>query len=306
MSHIPQFFVICIVAVMLHLAQPRKILLEDLRTLTLRHGEWTTSRRSSPVPQLKCVGGTAGCYAFVPQHVQCYNRGSDGYDIQWECKTEMNNKYRFGKIDVTCEGYEYADDPYVLAGSCGLEYTIDKLSNAQSSAYYSQYDDHNKNYQSGLGSAFGFICVIMIIFFVYRTCYAGDSTYPNASGTGTEGFTSGNQYDAPPPPYGFRPEYQQQQQKPYTTTGHQNAGNPNNNGQPGFFSGLLAGGLMGYLFGNNRSGYSNYYNPSYESHGFQRDWFGSPIYSGGRQSSFDRFTDSSSRTSSGFGGTKRR
>jgi len=32
--------------------------------------------------QLKCVGGTAGCSAFVPQIVQCYNRGSDGTDIQ--------------------------------------------------------------------------------------------------------------------------------------------------------------------------------------------------------------------------------
>lgn len=37
----------------------------------------------------------------------------------------MDNEYRFGKISVSCEGYDYAEDNYVLAGSCGLEYTID-------------------------------------------------------------------------------------------------------------------------------------------------------------------------------------
>jgi len=34
------------------------------------------------VIQLKCTGGTAGCSAFVPQVVQCYNRGSDGIEVQ--------------------------------------------------------------------------------------------------------------------------------------------------------------------------------------------------------------------------------
>ena len=32
--------------------------------------------------QLKCVGGNAGCSSFVPQVVQCYNRGTDGFDVQ--------------------------------------------------------------------------------------------------------------------------------------------------------------------------------------------------------------------------------
>ena len=80
----------------------------------------TIGRRSSPVPQLSCVGGTAGCHAFQPRVVQCQNMGSDGSDIQWECKTDMDNKYRFGRIQVSCEGYEYPDDPYVLKGSCGV------------------------------------------------------------------------------------------------------------------------------------------------------------------------------------------
>lgn len=39
---------------------------------------------------------------------------------QWECKTDMDNAYRFGTVEVTCEGYGYPDDPYVLRGSCGV------------------------------------------------------------------------------------------------------------------------------------------------------------------------------------------
>ena len=52
----------------------------------------------------QCRGGSAGCSAFIPDVVQCYNRGSDGLEIQWECKTEMPMEYKFGKVQVSCEG----------------------------------------------------------------------------------------------------------------------------------------------------------------------------------------------------------
>ena len=44
--------------------------------------------------------------------------------LQWECKTDMDNAYRFGSIAVTCEGYEYPDDPYILKGSCGVSFVL--------------------------------------------------------------------------------------------------------------------------------------------------------------------------------------
>lgn len=37
----------------------------------------------------------------------------------------MDNGYRFGRIEVTCEGYSHSSDPYILKGSCGLEYTLE-------------------------------------------------------------------------------------------------------------------------------------------------------------------------------------
>ena len=39
--------------------------------------------------QLTCVGGSAKGM-FVPQTVQCYNRGSDGYDIQVRTRHQEN------------------------------------------------------------------------------------------------------------------------------------------------------------------------------------------------------------------------
>ena len=74
---------------------PGKVLLKDVQVLTLKAGQMTTGRRSSPVQQLNCVGGSARGQ-FNPQVVQCYNRGWDGQDVQWECKSDMDNLYRYG------------------------------------------------------------------------------------------------------------------------------------------------------------------------------------------------------------------
>jgi len=65
----------------------------------------------------------------------------------------MDNEYRFGKISVSCEGYDYPEDPYILAGSCGLEYTIDrtKAGAQQGGNSYSQnsYGSSYSNENSG-------------------------------------------------------------------------------------------------------------------------------------------------------------
>ncbi|VDN23166.1 unnamed protein product [Gongylonema pulchrum] len=62
-----------------------KVRLTDVTTLTLHQGQYTTGRRSPSIPQIQCV-------------VQCYNRGFDGLDVQWECKAEMSDEYEFGKV----------------------------------------------------------------------------------------------------------------------------------------------------------------------------------------------------------------
>jgi len=117
-------------------------------------------------------------FCILPDVVQCYNKGSDGLEIQWECKTEMPMEYKFGKIQVSCEGYDYPDDPYILAGSCGLEYTIDrtgvnpsrdsKKSNNGNSGYSTNGWNNGKSYQDEESSNFGllvFICIVGFIIF---------------------------------------------------------------------------------------------------------------------------------------------
>ena len=102
-----------------------RVLLKNVETLTLRHGHFTTGRRSDPIPQITCVGGSARC-AHIPEVIQCENKGSNGTDIQWECKADMGRRYSFGEINVVCEGYEHANDPYIMEGSCGLEFTLNR------------------------------------------------------------------------------------------------------------------------------------------------------------------------------------
>lgn len=47
------------------------------------------------------------------------------FPSQWECKTDLDNAYRFGRIEVSCEGYSHPADALILKGSCGLEYTLE-------------------------------------------------------------------------------------------------------------------------------------------------------------------------------------
>ena len=57
-----------------------------------------------------------------PTNFQIFLKVSELSDLfpQWECKADMDSRYRFGDIAVNCEGYNYPDDPYILKGSCGV------------------------------------------------------------------------------------------------------------------------------------------------------------------------------------------
>ena len=69
--------------------------------------------------------------------VQCYNRGWDGREVQWECKADLEGGVRFGKVEVVCEGYDYPEDDFILAGSCGLEYSLELTKEGRSQEKYS-------------------------------------------------------------------------------------------------------------------------------------------------------------------------
>lgn len=100
-------------------------LLSNVRSLTLLADKQTSHRRVSAIPQLTCVGGNAkGLYDV--DVMRCRNSGAeyDAEDIQWTCQASLPPEFKLGSTEVVCEGYDNADDPYILKGSCGVEYRL--------------------------------------------------------------------------------------------------------------------------------------------------------------------------------------
>lgn len=101
------------------------VLLSTVKALTLRDGAMTTHRRVDALPQLTCIGGNAkGLYTV--DRMRCTNSGHeyDAEDIQWTCKADLPMEFKLGGTDVICEGYDSPEDPYVLKGSCAVEYRL--------------------------------------------------------------------------------------------------------------------------------------------------------------------------------------
>lgn len=98
--------------------------IQDVKVLTLYHDEYTTGRRSAPVPQLRCVGGTAMSEGYRIKSMQCHNQGFDGHDINWKCEAVIPNNMKLGWITVNCEGYDFPEDPRILIDSCGAEFEL--------------------------------------------------------------------------------------------------------------------------------------------------------------------------------------
>ncbi|XP_070683836.1 store-operated calcium entry-associated regulatory factor [Pempheris klunzingeri] len=315
------------------------VLLRDVQVLTLYKGRYTTSRRAGPVPQLQCVGGSAGCQAFVPEVVQCQNKGWDGIDVQWECKTDMDNAYRFGGIEVSCEGYSHPADAYILRGSCGLEYTLELTEEGRkrtqgrfkgfqrgfqgfgglggfASSFFSTFFGNNhqhdqqhqqssqSSYPSGSEVSGGLLVpavLLLLAYGVYKLFLSGSTAQWGQDGR-QAGYHRDNHHgfaEGPPPP-GFKPDFTGY---PGANQGHSfhsdyshgqqyQGGRATPGTGSGFWTGMGAGGLLGYLFGRQRNQSHNYNHSTYSDR--RPSPAGDPLFSSG------------TRTASGFGGTKRR
>ncbi|KAK4309704.1 hypothetical protein Pmani_018700 [Petrolisthes manimaculis] len=299
------------------------VLLKDIQVLTLYNGKSTTGGRSSPVPQLECVkGGTASCNAFRPRVVQCYNRGWDGSEVQWECTTDMDNAYRFGEIEVSCEGYSHRDDPYVLKGSCGLRYTIDYTKeglnqqrqynyygdNQDSSGYYQKKKSENWTRESWFADMIVFVAVLLMCWAFYKTCVGSryshenaqsttNDDYPGSGGGGGGGygwFGQGGHQPTAPPHSGFTDDA-----SCGNATRHRGGGT----GAGGFWTGAITGGLLGYMFGNTGRRHNTWGAGGWGNSG---GWGSGSTGGGFSGGGFSGGGSTGTRTASGFGGTSRR
>ncbi|NXI50080.1 SARAF factor, partial [Chloroceryle aenea] len=223
------------------------VLLREVQALTLRRGQYTTARRTAAVPQLQCTGGAAGC-SHIPEVVQCYNKGWDGYDVQWQCKADLEDSYRFGQIEVSCEGYDYPDDPYILRGSCSLLFRLELTQKGESKvknygSFGSSYYQPKDSSDCGAG-AIVIIVLLALAFGVYKLFL--NNQQPQQSSDDSHGFAghSWQSQQAPPPP-GFKSSFTDNSFGAHSSYG--------TNSGPGFWTGLGAGGLLGYLAGSHRS-----------------------------------------------------
>uniref|UniRef100_A0A6A7G3G2 Store-operated calcium entry-associated regulatory factor n=1 Tax=Hirondellea gigas TaxID=1518452 RepID=A0A6A7G3G2_9CRUS len=285
-----------------------RVLLSDVRTITLKADRMTTGRRSNPVPQLSCIGGSAqGKYR--PPIVQCRNMGSDGREIQWECSAaNMPVEYGFGELTVVCEGYDNPQDRYILAGSCGLEFKLELTEegrrNAGQSSYYSG-SQYGSNHYSSSSSGTSWLMIVVvgaIFYFVYKSW-----SQNQGDGGGRRGYRGGaGHHDGPG---GSNPagEGQAGPWSSSSSTRSSSSSGSSRNAGGGFWSGAAMGGALGYLFGGRNRGYGRNIGYGHRQPGYGSG-FGSGYGSGfgGGRSFGGGGGAGGSYTSRGFGGTRNR
>ncbi|KAL8741870.1 MAG: hypothetical protein Q9190_005577 [Brigantiaea leucoxantha] len=187
------------------------VLLSNVKTLTLRKDSKTSHRRVPAVPQLKCIGGN-GKGLYEVDVMRCKNQGSD-YDadnVQWTCTASLPPEFRLGSTDVICEGYESSKDPYVLKGSCAVEYRL-MLTTAGEEKYGDRWQDAWQRPLSS-GSAdwpsiiFWSMFILVVGWMIYSALFRRGpegNGRPGNNPWGGGGGGGGNHPngDDPPPPY---------------------------------------------------------------------------------------------------------
>lgn len=285
-------------------AHPRDaVLLSEVQSLTLRgHGAMTSHRRVSAIPQLKCISSKDMCSLFEIDFMRCTNQGSSygSEDIEWSCTASLPEELKLGSTDVICEGYSSPNDPFVLKGSCGVEYRL--LLTAKGEARYPDVRPYNGFFSRGSEGTdwsawlFAVVFAAVLGWILYSACLGsqGQRRQPRpwaerrggGGGGGGGGWNPGwGPGDDPPPPYpGSKPHSTQSQ-----------------GWTPGFWTGLLGGAAAGYMAGGRRQ-------RDQDTGPFSSNWGAGPSSSPRYYSPPSSASGGSSarHESTGFGSTRRR
>jgi hypothetical protein len=295
------------------------VLLSKVSTLTLRSGRSTSSRRVTPIPQLQCTGPANVCNLYEVDVMRCNNEGADYDDnnIQWTCTASLPEEFKLGSTDVVCEGYESSEDPYVLKGSCGVEYRL--LLTEKGEAKYGTTNEEDlwgsfrsKSKWEKLGTFFFWLIFGGVIGAMILSAFGclgrGGGTGAGGNRPGWGGGGGGGFNDDPPPPYS---DYRASP-KPSARSSSSRYGQTRDSGpwRPGFWTGAGAGATAGYALGSrggNRNGGGLFGRGSSNANtggpfGGRRDNAGE----GSSRSSSSPSYSSSRHESTGFGSTSRR
>ncbi|KAF4581892.1 DUF1183 domain protein [Ophiocordyceps camponoti-floridani] len=226
---------------------PNAILLSHVRTLTLRgNGAKTSHRRVPAVPQLQCLSGPL-CDLYPIDRMRCTNQGSSygPEDVEWTCSASLPEDLKLGSIDVICEGYDSTDDPYVLKGSCAVEYRLILTEKGEKRHPHLARTRNSSIDWSAWLFAPVFIArgdlLVPVPVVTVAVAVVEEGRGRGRGGGGGWNLGWGSPPDDPPPPYpGTKPSSTHQQ------------GGRQQGWSPGFWSGLVGGAAAGYMAGGRR------------------------------------------------------
>ena len=160
-----------------------RVLLQDIEAVTFKTGGLTTDL----YPQISCKGLYCDeSWNYDINSIQCVNKGFDGKGIQWECSAVVNNKnerytYKISNYQVTCKGYDYPDDPYILHGSCSVEYTLDRNTNKPTVIHHPQtetiitHHDYTTYYDEPSDPLVVLFVLLFILFILFLLACAAET-----------------------------------------------------------------------------------------------------------------------------------
>lgn len=231
------------------------------------------------VPHLPTLGVLVSFFSFLLTPYTVHSDYGDD-DVSWSCTADVPGYFRLGSTDVICEGYDHPEDPYVLRGSCGVEYRL-QLTNLGHEKFGNPMSISEGIYQLGsnvasiLAVGLALLCVAVAL----RACLGGSPTRGGGGG-GSGGGGGGRGMDDPPPPYpGSGPR------KVYSSS----TSSTGEGWRPGFWTGAATGAAASHILNRGRD----------ERRGMG-DPMAGPSRSGGAGDS------PASRPSTGFGQTRRR
>ncbi|KAI0377832.1 hypothetical protein F5Y04DRAFT_170288 [Hypomontagnella monticulosa] len=281
------------------------ILLSDVQTLTLRgNGAKTAHRRVSAIPQLRCVSSPSICRLHAIDVMRCVNQGSgyDSEDVQWSCSASLPPELKLGSTEVMCEGYASSEDPYILKGSCGVEYRLaltdvgerkfPEIANGGGGWGRNSYGGNGGGKGSGTaGAVFFLVFAGVCIWILYNACVAGgrNNIRLNVGRRPRRTFWGGGGGFDP----GFGPGGGGGGWGDWKSSSTQGEG-----WRPGFWSGVAGGAAAGYMAGNRGN------NRRERDDGY--GWGAGPSTSSFPSRSSSRSTSSARYESTGFGSTSRR
>lgn len=240
--------------------------------------------------------------------------------MQWTCTATLPSEFKLGSTEIVCEGFSSSEDPYVLKGSCGVEYRL-MLTELGEGKYRGNgkdmWGEHDGRSKGGDWAAviFWLIFIAVLVWIIYAALNRDGPGRRPPGAAPNHWFGGGGDGDSddPPPPYEYRPSPKAKatpSRAPRAAPARAQGG-----WRPGFWSGALGGAAAGYMAGNRGQSQRPSSQSTWNFNGVngRGNGEGSSSFAGtgaGRTRSSENTSFSSYGSSrhetSGFGGTSRR